>query len=345
MATADLLAPVSEGEPAPLYWICGKERYLVERAVAILKERVLDPRTRDFNYDSVYAKEAGPHKVISLARIVPMMSRRRLVLVRDADVFEAKEFEVLSPYCSKPAPETCLIFVAEKADARLKFFNVIKKTGVLLKFEPLAERQLPGFVRDEFRRRKLRCNADAAELLVAEVGPDLGQLVDAVERLQLYVGERQAVEAADVEAVVTTTRTRSVFELSDAIGEGDGARALAALGSLLKAREPGLRILAMIARQVRLLLTTRGLLDEGTPKRALAEALALPPFVADKLEAQARRLDASSLVAMHRAVYRTDQLLKSSRLDDERWLELLVLELVQQRKQTNPTRRSPSSGR
>jgi DNA polymerase III subunit delta len=162
------------------------------------------------------------------------------------------------------------------------------------------------------------------------VGADLGQLTDAIERLVLYAAGRE-VSAEDVEAVVTSTRTRSVFELSDAIGEGDAARALAALGSLLKAREPGLRILAMIARQVRLLLQARGLLDEKANKYRMAEALKLPPFVVDKLESQARRFDIASLVDMHRAVYRTDQLLKSSKVEDDRWLESLVLELARRR--------------
>ena len=61
--TGDPLAILTDGEPGPLYFIYGKERFLVDRAVAILKERVLDPRTRDFNYDSVYAKETPAAKI------------------------------------------------------------------------------------------------------------------------------------------------------------------------------------------------------------------------------------------------------------------------------------------
>src|SRR2546427_6198642 len=54
-----------DGEPGPLYWVCGKERFLVDRAVARLKERALEARTRDFNYDLLYAKEAGPQKILA----------------------------------------------------------------------------------------------------------------------------------------------------------------------------------------------------------------------------------------------------------------------------------------
>jgi len=331
VANADPLDTLRDGDAGPLYWIYGKERFLVDRAVALLKERALDPRTRDFNYDLLYGKEAGAQKILAAARTLPMMAKRRLVMVRDADGLDAKQLEALGAYVADPAPETCLVFVAEKVDQRFKFFTIFKKRGVLLKLDPLAERQVPAFVLSEGRSRKLRFEPGAAELVANEVGADLGQIVDAVERLELYVGERKSVGVGDVEAVVATTRQRSVFELCDAIGAGEPARALAALGSLLGAREPALRILAMVGRTVRQLLLVRDLGERRVGRGVMMERLGLPPFVLDKLEAQARRVDGAQLRAMHRAIYRADRTLKSSKLDDERVMEQLVLSLSRRR--------------
>ncbi|MSP62419.1 MAG: DNA polymerase III subunit delta [Myxococcales bacterium] len=333
MPPGDPLDALREGAPGPLYWIHGKERFLVDRAVALIKERVLDPRTRDFNYDLLYGKEAGAQKILGAARTLPMMAKRRLVIVRDADGLDAKQLDALSSYVADPSPETCLVFVADKADQRLKFFTTWKKRGILLKFDPLPERQLAGFVRGEGALRGLRFEVGAADLIADEVGADLGQLVDAVERLELFVGARKQIGPADVEEVVTTTRQRSVFELCDAIGAGDTARALGALGSLLGAREPALRILAMIARAVRQLMQVRDLLDRRAGRQEMMEQLGLPPFVVEKIEAQARRLDAATLRGMHAAVYRADRTLKSSKLDDDRVMELLVLSLARRKPQ------------
>lgn len=332
MTPGDPLAPLRQGEPAPLYWIHGKERFLVDRAVQLLKERVLTAAARDFNYDLFYGKEAGAQKILAAARTLPMMARRRLIVVRDADGLDAKQLGELTAYVESPAPESCLVFVADKADLRMKFFSPFKKKGVLLKLDPLPDRQVPAFVRSEAAARGLTLEGGAAELIADEVGADLGQLTDAVERLALFAGERKAIGSADVEAVVQTTRQRSVFELCDAVGMGDRARALTALGSLLGAREPALRVLAMVGRTVRQLLQARDLLDQrGGRRGGLAEALGVPPFVADKLEAQARRFDKEALTAMHGAIYRADLALKSSKLDDERVMELLVLELAAKR--------------
>jgi len=325
---ADPLAPLRQGEPGPLYFVHGRERYLVDRAVELLRTRVLDPRTRDFNYELFYGKEAGAARIAQAARTLPMMAKRRLVLVRDADEMKGDELGALIPYVSDPAPETCLVFVAEKADQRLKFFTAFKKHGVLIKLDPLYERQLPDFVRGEAKARGVTLAPDAVTMMVDEIGAELGQLADAVERLAIYVGERKQVTAEDVDKVVATTRQRNVFELANAVGSGDRAHALAVLSSMLGARESGVRIVAMLARHLRQLWITSELLERTRDKFEIAGALGIPPFFADDIIKQARTIDAVRAKRMHAALFKADKDLKSSRLEDARLLEGLILELT-----------------
>ena len=300
---ADPLATLREGEPGPLYFLYGKERYLLDRAVDLLRARVLDPRTRDFNYELFYGKEAGASRIAQAARTLPMMAKRRLILVRDADEMKADELGGLVSYVSDPAPESCLVFVAEKADQRLKFFSAFKKHGELVKLDPLYERQLPDFVRGEARARGVTLAPDAVTMIVAEIGAELGQLADAVERLAMYAGERKQITAEDVDKVVATTRQRSVFELANAVGAGDRASALAMLSSMLGARESGVRIVAMLARHLRQLWITSELLQRTRDKFEIASALGIPPFFADDIIRQARTLDAAKAKRMHAALF------------------------------------------
>jgi DNA polymerase III subunit delta len=325
----DPLATLREGEPGPLYFIHGKERYLVDRAVDILRARVLDPRTRDFNYELFYGKEAGAARIVQASRSLPMMAKRRLVLVRDADDMKADELAALISYVQSPSPETCLVFVGEKIDSRMKFFTAFKKTGELIKLDPLYERQLPDFVRGEARARGVKIDADAVTMIVGEIGAELGQLADAVERLAIFVGDKKQVSAADVVEVVATTRQRSVFELANAVGEGNREKALAMLGSMLAAKESGVRIIAMLARHLRQLWIAHDFLKGGGARGQLAAVLGIPPFFVDGIADQARRFDRPRLTRMHDALFRADKLIKSSRLEDTRLMELLILELTE----------------
>jgi DNA polymerase-3 subunit delta len=316
----------------PTWFVYGKERYLVDRALQRLREGVLDPRTRDFNYELFQGKETTAERVINAARTLPMMARRRFVLVRDFDTMKADEPARLLPYLEAPAPETCLVLEATSLDQRTRFGQGVRKLARVVRLEPLYERQLLGFVRAEARRREVRFEVGAAELLCEEIGADLGALADTVERLSLFAAPKGGqVSAAEVEAQVPGGRQRTVFELADAVGRGDRARALGILASMIDGRESGVRIVAMLARHVRQLWNADALLRARAPKAEYAAALGVPPFFVDGIVDQARRIGRGgegAFRALHDALYRADRALKSSRLDEPRLLESLVLEMT-----------------
>lgn len=322
-----LYAALSAGAP-PLIFLYGKERFLIDRALQAVKAAVLTPATRDFNYDPYFGKEAGPAKILACAKTLPMMAKRRLVLVRDADEFSADELLAFSKYIESPAPETCLLFLAEKVDLRLRFFTLFKKHGLLVKLDPLSDRQLPGFVEAEAKRLSLALKPGVAARLAEEIGSDLGQLADALERLCCYVPAGKPVQVSDVEQVVVTTRQHSVFELIDAVGQSDRSLALSLLSDVFSQREPALKLLALLSRHVTKLWQVADLLGRGRPSVGeISQKLGVLPFVAGKLLDQARKLRLQRLLAMHEAIFQADRQLKQSKLDDERVMEQLVLKL------------------
>lgn len=314
--------------PLPLVYLCGDERFLVDRALDLIKATLLQPATKDFNYEVLHAKEAGVARILACARTLPMMAPRRLIVVRDADALSADELAQFTGYISAPAPETCLCLLAEKADLRLKFFTLWKKHGLLLKLDLLSERQLPSFIEAEARRLKVPLEPGAASRIAEEIGADLGQLVDALERLACYIPAGSPIRVADVEEVVATTRQHSVFELIDAVGSSNRSEALRLLSSMMALREPALRLLAMLGRHVRQLWQTCDLLSHGTRGPGeVASALGVAPFVAVRLIEQARRLSTRRVGRMHETIYLTDRALKLSKIEDERLMEQLVLRL------------------
>ena len=330
-STVDKAAQDKKAETAPslpLVYLCGDEKFLVDRALELIKSAMLVPATRDFNYETLQGKEATPAKILACARTLPMMAPRRLIVVRDADQLSADELGQLSSYISNPAPETCLCMIAEKADLRLKFFNLWKKHGLLLKLDLLSERQLPSFVDAEAKRLKVVLESGVAARIAEEIGSDLGQLASALERLACYVPAGSPIRLQDVDEVVATTRQYSIFELIDAVGGSDRAEALKLVSSMMALREPALRLLAMLGRHVRQLWQTADLIARGTRgPTEIASALGVAPFVAGKLLEQARKLNLRRVSRMHELIYHADRALKLSKVEDDRLMEQLVLRL------------------
>jgi DNA polymerase-3 subunit delta len=210
---------------------------------------------------------------------------------------------------------------------RLKFFGELKKHGVVAKFEPLRERQAAGWLAAEARRLKIDLRPGAAEGIADAVGTDMAQLASALERVSLFVGLDQAAGPSDVDELLRQTRQRSIFELTNAVGRGRRREALLVLRRMVQDREPGVRIVAMLARHLRQLWSARELVGRGQSKGDIAAALGIHPyFVGDVLE-QARKWSIPALGRTHRALFEADRRLKSSRLSDGIILEQLVLDL------------------
>lgn len=322
-----LLRDLAAGKRAAVYYLCG-EAYPRDRVAEALRRSLVGGALEGFNFDALRAKDAGVAGILAAVRTVPMLGGERLVQVRDADGLTADELARLIPYLENPSPFAVLLLLADKADLRAKFFNVVKKHGVLQRFEPLRDRQAAAWVAAEALRSGVRLQSGAAERLASAVGTEMGQLASALERVALFVGEGTAISAEAVEEVLADTRQRSIFELTNAVGHGRRREALAVLRQLILSRESGVRIVAMLARHLRQLWSVKELAGrDGVDPTQMAAQVGVPPFAIADLERQAQRLPLSRLVQMHEALREADRALKSSRLAEAVALEQLVFRL------------------
>ena len=172
-----------------------------------------------------------------------------------------------------------------------------------------APRQLVPWVRAEAKSKKIEIDGPAVQRLVEAVGDDLSRLALSIEQLALYAGNRP-VTADDVDELVADTRERSVFELTDALGTGDLSRALTAVASLCDQRESAVGVVFMLARHVRNLAALHGLRAAGVPRNEWGTRVGVPPFVVDKLAAQARGYTAGALATAVARLAAADRALK-----------------------------------
>ena len=86
----DLLRALGRGELAPVYYLFGSEDILKEEASRAILERALEPHERDFNLDQRSAQGLDPEELHALVNTLPMMATRRVVVIRDIEVWKKK---------------------------------------------------------------------------------------------------------------------------------------------------------------------------------------------------------------------------------------------------------------
>jgi len=172
-----------------------------------------------------------------------------------------------------------------------------------------------------------------AAVLGEVLGSDLGAIERALEKLSLYLHGRGDVTIPDIEAVVAYTKVHAIYELPDAVGRGDTARALGLLrrmisqGGGVRSDGFGVRMVSMLFRQFRQIWKVHSLLADGCPPARMAEFAGIPPFRVNDFVRSARLFRRDDLMAALSHLFRADRAMKTSRGDAEHVLQALVLDL------------------
>jgi DNA polymerase III subunit delta len=327
MDVIELLERIDPSHPEPVYLVQGAERFLIDQLLDRLKAAVAAGPMGDLNCQTVKAEEISGEEIKSRCLEIPMMATRRLLVVEDAAKLKADDWNALEVYLAEPAPETCLVLVSEKLDLRRGPLQRANKRGQVHRADPIKDRGIGPFLRGRAVARGVRITGAAVNAVGAAVGPDCAALDDALERLTLFAGDAAQIDEDHVAEVVSNVRAHSIFELVDAVGARNGAKALSLLAGLLRRREEPIMVSAMVARHIRQLLGARIHLHRRTNQRDLPGLLGAPPFMVRKLMEQARRFRGADLEAALARLARADLELKSSRRSGALVIEEAVLDL------------------
>lgn len=305
---------VRRGEIALVYCLYGEDEYRREQVLNQLLDALLTEGERDLNLDQIRPGEAETQSIIGSARTLPFLGPRRVVLVRGVEELSRAQQEELLAYLNDPSPTSCLVLAGRSLDLRTRLAAAIQKKGMVLHFDRMKADSLKEALVAAAKERGARLQPDAISLLIDLVGDDLRQLMYAVEKLALFVGEGVEIRPQDIEAMVGETRVRSIFQLTDTVSGRDLDGALRCLTSLLDAGEEPLAILGMLARQIRLLFQAKALREQGTPVSKMTHDLGrLPPRVVAALAEQGASRSWRQLAGALQSISRADMAIKTGR--------------------------------
>jgi DNA polymerase-3 subunit delta len=256
-----------------------------------------------------------------------------------------------------------LILTAEVVDQRRSLFKLLAEQGFVIdcgvRGGKIGETQM----KPELARAKIRelvtaahkaIEDEAATAIVERTGFSMRALVSEVEKILLYVGARPRIVLNDVLAALSNSREAGVFDLTNAVADRAGERAVTALRRLLGQREAAIAILGLLAGELRTLIVARSALEARLDGRmdlampfpvfqarvlprltadkpdddgAAAKLCAMHPFRAFTLLKSASRYTERELLDGLEAAYEADLALKSSGQPEDLILELFVLRL------------------
>ena len=330
-----LKADIKAKKPGRCYIFHGEEMFLLRYYLQEMKKILVDDLTESFNYTRLNNENFQLQTFADAVESFPMMAESTMVQVDDVDIFKLPENERTKiGELLSDVPEHCTVVftyetVAWKPDKRLKkLWEAVEKNASIVEFARQTERDLIPWVQRHFAARKKTIAPDLCAYLIDITGGTMTALQGEIAKIASYSGADHIVKA-DIDAVTEPVLDAVVFQMTDLLSQGKYGPALEKLQTLFKMQQEPIAILGAVGGNFRRIATARTLLDYGRQASELAKLYApMSDYAARKTMDAARRYSSEFCKKAAALVLETDYKMKTSFDDQQRLLELLVLQLA-----------------
>lgn len=279
-----------------LVLLCGTEEYLVHHYAETLIGRFTSRASQALDLVTLDRDTVTFNAIVENLETMPLMSERKVVYLPNffdskgkmPKAFEGKgEADKLAEYISGLASGAddgmnaqggmlLLMTVAKQSDQRIE--QSVRKSAVFKAFASantydfgtLDDGQLRGFIEKRFRSCGKQYRPGIVSLIVREGGYgnkniDYGlfNLENDLRKIIAHSGSNPEILPEDVASVMTVNPENNIFAMIDAISRNRKDEAFRLLHNLLVDGSSEFQLLAMITRQLELMLTTCELKESG----------------------------------------------------------------------------------
>ena len=364
-----------------LHLVCGSDDYRVEQqARAIVDasvpatERALGLEILDGRVDTKDAAVAVLRQCLEAVQTAGFFGNGKLVWLRsatflnplsrpgDSEEVKARVAELVTLLKGGLPAGQRLLITAVSVARNTAFFKACQATGEVSDFgggekpweqEKLARERLGGLLQEV----GLEMPEEVRDRFLQRVGTSTRLLAIELEKLRTYRGKAAGpVTEEDVDAIVSVGREAMAWDLTDALGDRDPARLVAALRRLEAQDENAIGLVTMAERRIREMLLLRQAIDqrwlqvqesnrgvfcqwsEPMPDEAdrLLQSLpkdprAMAPFILKRTAAQAKRYTLQELRRARHLLIELREGLVASSAPPEILLETALLRIVGRR--------------
>lgn len=338
MDAKEALKELKGGRFRPIYVLYGKDRFRLQQFIEALTDAMFTAEERELGIVKFDTADTSIDEAVLEAETLPFFVQRKLIVIRDAAVLASggKENskvehkpEKLLQYMEYPSETSVIVFAvhAEKLDERRKLVKTLKDRNSLVAFPELDAAQLKQWMIKRAAEQNRTMTAEAAELLLVRAGAGMQQLAQEVDKLCLHAGSGGSIDVEQASLLTAATVEEDVFALVDAIAELRIDRAIRLYRELLIRREEPIKIAALIARQLRIMLQIKELEQHHYSPQQMAGQLGLHPYAVKLAADKSRKFQTVRLGKLLASLAELDYQMKTGAIDKTLGLELYLLSL------------------
>lgn len=288
----------------------GSDAYVMEARVRQLVDKLLPAGRDDFNIEEMDGSTLTINDVLMLVESQPFLSERKVYVIRQPSFLlpagkqkpaaSKKPSEVQQTfirYADNPNP-LCPLILTVQSDAKpTGFLKELIKHCKAIPCEPLQGNELYQWL-DQLAREFGKTWHASAKHAFQEIQPFVttAQLMQEAEKALLY-SDKKDVQAQAVHQVLSPSPQYSIFNLVDAVLDGQTEKALSAWKDCFYMGENAGKVIYMVGDALRRILVIQSLHHRGQNVNEIQRMVERPAFVVRKNIKQGERLHTNRVVA------------------------------------------------
>ena len=303
------LSDVQNAPTQPVYLLEGKDPFLRDEYLRVIRRKVLGDGPDDFTHDRFDWAEADAPAIITIAQTMPFMAEKRLIEILNFTRPGERDESILLSYLESPSESTVLVFCVENVDMRTTFFQRLVKASAHCRVDILEGEELKKWLHGRAVELGFELRPEAADMLVAMVKPSMMRLSTELEKIASYLMPGTVAGAEEIREIVGHSREELLYKLGDSLSQGSLGGTLALLRRMMETEHPVVFI-GLLRNLIRRWTISKSLIRSGRGAQGISQTLGLQPFVARRLESQVRGLRSAYLRELYGKLLQVDRKLK-----------------------------------
>ncbi len=319
-----------------LVWLlAGSETALKEEFLNSLKASIFNNKTAAADYDFFHAQEITQlSSVINSAYTHPLVSSKRLIIIKNIEQLKEADKELLLKYTNQPSLSTILVLDTSLNDLRGEFWQKLSQRAKVSYFKPKQGREVSDWILNEAKKEGKIISLPTVMLLENKIGPDLTALKKTIGQLSLYAYPKKEITKEDVELLVGKDYLNGTFDLLRALNKKEVAKTIEILNELWSENKSAPEILGLLAWHFRRLLKVKELMQNKISKYDLAGQLNIKNnYQLEMILKDAQAFTISRLRQIFKLLAQADLSLRGHRGLEKNILEFLLIKICQGEKE------------
>lgn len=321
--------------------IFGEEAFLVDELVAQITQKMIANGLDTNSIERLDGSSISEQEIVDNANNLSLISPQKLLIINNFDVLyknKRKSFPGLVNYLQNPNPSSTLLFIGvpirlngiskelnnskkasaakSKVDKLPEVLKYLIQNNFYIEFPKLYDNEIPDWVVKRALKYKKEIDIQTANLIALSCN-SIREIDSELDKLNVYLGNKNHITIDDVEEIVGINKENNVFELTKSVGIRDLDTSLRITDNLLIHSNQSVLILITLTRYF---LTLFKLIDERkvtTNKFQLAGKVGVNPYFIDEYIRSLSKYSPSDVERSISLLSKADEELKSTSTDNK----------------------------